>query len=330
MKRLHKTAVLLAVLVLAVACWYGWSRYRQRDAGPLVIYGNVDIRTVNLSFRVGGRLEALHVDEGDAVESGRVLALLDPAPYENALAGARAAVLARQAALALLEEGFRTEETAQVRAEREERRVALDYAETALARVQQLVKSHAVSQDAVDAARNARDQARAAFQAAQDKLALYESGSRRQDIDMARAQLLQAQAACAQAELDAADTVLKSPSDGTILTRAVEAGSMLNPGATVFTLSLTRPVWVRAYVDGHSLHRAVPGASVRISTDARPDRPYTGSIGFVSPTAEFTPKSVQTPELRTDLVYRLRIIVNDPDDALRQGMPVTVHFSEAS
>ncbi|MNU03140.1 putative efflux pump membrane fusion protein [compost metagenome] len=64
-----------------------------------------------------------------------------------------------------------------------------------------------------------------------------------------------------------------------------------------------------------------------IETDSRPGKPYHGKIGFVSPTAEFTPKSVETPDLRTDLVYRLRIIVNDADDALRQGMPVTVHFT---
>lgn len=73
---------------------------------------------------------------------------------------------------------------------------------------------------------------------------------------------------------------------------------------------------------------AVPGREVLLYTDSRPDTPYHGTIGFVSPTAEFTPKSVQTPQLRTDLVYRLRIVVSDPDEALRQGMPVTIRFAE--
>ena len=96
----------------------------------------------------------------------------------------------------------------------------------------------------------------------------------------------------------------------------------------MLTLSLTRPVWVRAYVNEVSLNQAKPGTELLVYTDGRPDKPYHGKIGFVSPTAEFTPKTVETPDLRTDLVYRLRIIVTDADDALRQGMPVTVKFND--
>lgn len=92
------------------------------------------------------------------------------------------------------------------------------------------------------------------------------------------------------------------------------------------TLSLTRPVWVRAYVDETDLNQSQPGRKVLIYTDGRPDKPYHGQIGFVSPTAEFTPKTVETTDLRTDLVYRLRIIVTDADNTLRQGMPVTIAF----
>ena len=103
---------------------------------------------------------------------------------------------------------------------------------------------------------------------------------------------------------------------------------MLNAGSTVLTLSLTRPVWVRAYVDEKNLNQAQPGREILLYTDGRPNKPYHGKIGFVSPTAEFTPKTVETPDLRTDLVYRLRIIVTDADDSLRQGMPVTLQFNE--
>ena len=143
-----------------------------------------------------------------------------------------------------------------------------------------------------------------------------------------RAALEQAQAALAQAKLDLHDTVLTAPSDGTLMTRAVEPGTMLNAGGTVLTLSLTHPVWVRAYVDEKNLGQAQPGREVLLYTDSRPDKPYHGKIGFVSPSAEFTPKTVETPDLRTDLVYRLRIVVTDADDALRQGMPVTVQFGD--
>ena len=103
---------------------------------------------------------------------------------------------------------------------------------------------------------------------------------------------------------------------------------MLASGSTVFSVSLTRPVWIRAYVSEENLSRAIPGTEIEIYTDGRPDKPYHGKIGFVSPTAEFTPKSVETPELRTSLVYRLRVIVTDADDSLRQGMPVTLRFND--
>ena len=94
------------------------------------------------------------------------------------------------------------------------------------------------------------------------------------------------------------------------------------PQAVPFTVSLIRPVWVRTYVGEPHLGEAKPGREILLYTDSRPNKPYHGTIDFVSPTAEFTPKSVQTTDLRTDLVYRIRVIVNDADDMLRQGMPV--------
>ncbi len=331
MKRSKKPVILIIILILiGLGVWYGRGLYEKHHSGPLVIYGNVDIRTVNVSPRVGGRLASLAVDEGDAVTAGQVLGEIDSGPYQNALDSAKADVAAQEAQLALLREGYRSEEIAQVRSELRERQVALEYAESFYKRVRTLAVTNAVSKNDLDVARDARERAAAALQASRDKLAQYESGMRQQDIDAQAARLMQAQAARAQAELNLADTVLKSPSDGVILTRAVEPGTMLQAGGAVFTISLTRPVWVRAYVGETNLAKAVPGARLHIFTDARPSTPYSGTIGFVSPTAEFTPKTVQTPELRTDLVYRLRIIVSYPDDALRQGMPVTVRFLEGS
>src|SRR5690606_38404313 len=119
------------------------------------------------------------------------------------------------------------------------------------------------------------------------------------------------------------DTALVAPADGTILARVREPGAVLPPGATVDTLSVDAPVYVRAWVSEPNLGRIVLGAAVFVTTDSS-DRRYRGQVGFVSPRAEFTPRSVETTDLRTDLVYRLRIVVTDADEHLRQGMPVTV------
>ena len=318
--------VILLIVILLAALGGGWWWYQSSRQQPLTLYGNVDIRTVNMSFRVGGRLASLTVDEGDSIRAGQTLGELDRAPYENALLQAQANVSTAQAQYDLMMAGYRSEEIAQAAAAVNQAQAAYDYAQNFYQRQLGLRASSAISANDLENARSSRDQAQATLKSAQDKLRQYRAGNRPQEIAQAKASLEQAQAALAQAKLDLHDTVLTAPSDGTLMTRAVEPGTMLNAGGTVLTLSLTYPVWVRAYVDEKNLGQAQPGQAVLLYTDSRPDKPYHGKIGFVSPSAEFTPKTVETPDLRTDLVYRLRIVVNDADGALRQGMPVTVSF----
>ncbi|HBT4749933.1 TPA: secretion protein HlyD [Klebsiella quasipneumoniae subsp. quasipneumoniae] len=322
--------VILLIVILLAALGGGWWWYQSSRQQPLTLYGNVDIRTVNMSFRVGGRLASLTVDEGDSIRAGQTLGELDRAPYENALLQAQANVSTAQAQYDLMMAGYRSEEIAQAAAAVNQAQAAYDYAQNFYQRQLGLRASSAISANELENARSSRDQAQATLKSAQDKLRQYRAGNRPQEIAQAKASLEQAQAALAQAKLDLHDTVLTAPSDGTLMTRAVEPGTMLNAGGTVLTLSLTHPVWVRAYVDEKNLGQAQPGQAVLLYTDSRPDKPYHGKIGFVSPSAEFTPKTVETPDLRTDLVYRLRIVVTDADGALRQGMPVTVSFDNGN
>ncbi|AXY32382.1 secretion protein HlyD [Yersinia pseudotuberculosis] len=325
----RKKIIVAAVIVALLATLaYGWHYYRQQNDASLTLYGNVDIRTVNLGFRVAGRLASLAVDEGDDIHPGQTLGKLDDGPYLNALKQAQANVQSAQAQLALLKAGYREEEIAQVRSEVAQRQAAFDYADNFLKRQQGLWASKAVSANELENARTARNQAQANLQAAKDKLAQFLSGNRPQEIAQAEANLAQTEAELAQAQLNLQDTILLAPSAGTVLTRAVEPGTILSASNTVFTVSLTDPVWVRAYVSERHLGQAIPGSEVEVFTDGHPDKPYHGKIGFVSPTAEFTPKTVETPDLRTDLVYRLRIIITDADESLRQGMPVTVRFPQ--
>ena len=320
--------VILAALALVAIVTGGWLWYQGQQDKGLTLYGNVDIRTVNMSFRVGGRLASLTVDEGDAITAGQTLGQLDKAPFENALLQAREGVSVAQAQYDLMQAGYREEEVAQAAAAVKQAQAAYDYAQKFYQRQQGLWGSRTISANDLENARSSRDQAQATLKSAQDKLSQYRTGNRPQDIAQAKASLEQAQAQLAQAELDLRDTTLTAPANGTLMTRAVEPGSMLNAGSTVLTLSLTRPVWVRAYIDEPNLGQMQPGRELLLYTDGRPDKPYHGKVGFVSPTAEFTPKTVETPDLRTDLVYRLRIIVTDADDALRQGMPVTVTLND--
>ncbi|MGY3878369.1 secretion protein HlyD [Aeromonas enteropelogenes] len=320
-----KQRIALVALVLALIGGYLW--WQGRPADGSILYGNVDIRDVNLAFRVGGRVSEVLVDEGDAVQAGQLLARLDPAPLIHSRDSARANLAALTAANALMHKGYRSEETDRARASLSAAEAAALEANKQWRRQSALAATGAISRGQLDSARSQRDQTRAQVRAAREQLAQLETGYRPEEIAQSDAQLEGAKAALASAELALADAALTAPSDGIILTRAVETGSMVQAGATAFNLSLNTPVWVRAYVEEPWLGHFPSGARVQLTTDSRPDQPYQGVVGFVSPSAEFTPKSVETPDLRTHLVYRLRIVVQDPDPALRQGMPVTVRLA---
>ena len=319
----RKYLVVGAILVLAIAAGgYAWYAYHGRDK-PLSLSGNVDIREVNLSFRIGGRLKALAVDEGAHIHAGDLLGELDAEPYRIALDDAQSANAALQAHKALYREGYRQEDIEQARANLDARVATQVNAEQVYQRQLKLADTGASAQKALDDARGQRDQAVALTAAARQQFQELSRGYRKHEVEEVDANAARAAAQLEQARLQLADTRLTAPADGTILTRAVEPGSMLAAGSTVLTLSLDRPVWVRTYVGESDLGKVAPGRRVKVYTDARA-QPYNAVIGFVSPTSEFTPKNVETQDLRTALMYRLRVIVEDPDAALRQGMPVTV------
>lgn len=325
MKRIIGVLVLIAVIA---AAFYGYFQLRSEGTAPLTLYGNVDIRTVDLGFRVGGRLAKLEVDEGDHVVAGAPLGELDDAPYQVRIQQAQANLEAAQANLDLLNAGYRDQVIAQARERAAQAESAFQYAKRNFDRLTRLRQQNAVAQDTVDAAEDRKDQAKADLAAAQQQLDQYLQGNRPEQIAQGQAQVSQAQAALAAAQLDAQDTHLFAPADGTILVRAREPGAMLTQGATVLTLALSKPMWIKAYIDEPQLGEAQPGRQMLITTDSAPGTAYKGHIGFVSPTAEFTPKTVQTEELRTSLVYRLRVILDEDAPLLRQGMPVTLRFEK--
>jgi HlyD family secretion protein len=253
-----------------------------------------------------------------------VLATLDRRYFEDELRLARARHQEAAATLARLEHGSRPEEIAQARAQVQERRAGRDRLREDFERTRRLLTTRAAAREEFDRLQGMLAEAEARLKAAEESLRLVEIGPRYEDIDAARARLAAEQAALIQTERRLADSNLIAPGAGIILTRAREKGAIVAAGETIFTLTLTSPVWVRTYVNERDLGRIRPHMLAEVRTDSDPDRVYRGRIGFISPTAEFTPKTVETRELRTDLVYRLRVVVEDPDGGLRQGMPVTV------
>jgi HlyD family secretion protein len=318
--------VAVGVVLILAGLAYAWYRAENptEDAQHLTLEGNIDVRQVNLAFKVDGRIESLAVDEGDTVKAGDVIATLDTQYFKDDLAVSRARRDGTAATLARLEHGSRPEEIASAKAQVAEQRATLARAQQDYDRAERLVSPGAVSRESFDQAKAKLDETLARLNVAEENERMAVTGPRIEDIDQARAQLAAEDATIVQIERRLADAQLIAPSDGVILTRAREKGAIVAPGETVFTLTLSTPVWVRTYVNERDLGRIHPGLTAQVKTDSAPDKVYSGKIGFISPTAEFTPKTVETRELRTNLVYRLRVLVDNPDNGLRQGMPVTV------
>ena len=262
---------LASLLAAAFAFYLFFSYHEELKKEELVLYGNVDIRQVDLGFRVFGRVEKLFFDEGDQVMPGQIMAQLDKVPYYEAVDAAKGRVVEAEGSL-------------QKATAKYEKRVA--------------VNPEAISEEDYDDALFTMEEAKGA-------------------LDRVKAEL-------ATALTNLEDTDIRCPTEGAILTRIREPGSILDLGMPVYTLSIKSPLWIRAYVAEPNLGKIYFGQPATVATDTDTLPIYHGHVGFISPVAEFTPKNVETTDLRTDLVYRLRIYVEDPDHFLKQGMPVTV------
>jgi HlyD family secretion protein len=318
--------VIAALLLLVGAGWLAYRQFAGSRPDKLILHGNVDIRQVNLGFRVSGRLKEMKYEEGDVVQAGDVIAVLDDGPYQDQVHLAEAQVAQAQANYAKMTNGFRNEEIEQARAQLAQAKANYDNALRTFEREDKLLQTHVISQSDYDAATSSRDSLKAMVQSAQANLNLELAGNRQEDIDNAKAQLENAQANLTNAKRNLADCQLQASVDGIVLTRAVEPGTIVATSTVVYSICETSPVWIRSYVDERDLGRIYPGMKALVYNDTYPNHPYTAQIGFISPVAEFTPKNVETRELRTDLVYRLRVILEKPDRYVRQGMPVTLQL----
>ena len=326
--------IVLTAAAIAVAVGLGWwAFHRHGPRSEIVLYGNIDLRQVELPFNDTDRVAEVLVQEGDHVRRGQVLARLDTGRLTPQLAQAEATAAAQQQALARLRNGSRPEEIAQARANLAS---AAAEATVAAARHQRLVvlsgssSGRALSRQDLDDAKAAADADAARAAAARAALALSIAGPRREDIAQAGAQLQAQQAQVAVLRRQLTDADLVAPLDAVVRSRIVEPGEMATPQKPAFELAITDPKWVRAYVSETDLGHVKPGMKATVSVDAFKGRPFDGWVGFISHVAEFTPKSVQTEELRSSLVYEIRVFVKDPGDVLRLGMPATVRLPLAA
>jgi HlyD family secretion protein len=323
--------IVLFILVIGAAAGLAWwLTHRSAETGELLLHGNIDLRQVQLSFNNSERIAAVLVQEGDRVRKGQQVARLDTSRLEPQFAQAEAQAAAQRQVVMRLHNGSRPEEIAQARANVESARASVVKAKSNYERLKsaaEISAGRAVRQQDVDDAKAALDVAEATLAVNQKALDLAIIGPRKEDIAQNEAQLRANEAQAALLRQQLADAQLIAPVDAVIRTRILEPGDMASPQKPVFSLAITDPKWVRAYVSEPDLGKVHSGMAATIMVDSFPKRRFEGWVGFISPVAEFTPKTVQTEELRTSLVYEVRVFVKDPSDELRLGMPATVYMN---
>jgi len=322
----RRTAIIggLTFIVLAAGDLW-WRADRYRTSIVLTLYGNVDLRQVDLPFYGNERIATVLVQEGDLVHRGDVLAQLDTNRLIPEVAQAEANVAAQRAVVERMHNGNRPEEIAEARANLADADADAVKSRRVYERMKVLLAKNIISKQDFDSAKATSQEADAKVDQNRKALQLAVKGPRREDIDQAEAQLQANEAQLALLQQQLADAQLVAPLDGVIRSRLMEPGEMASPDKPVFSIAITEPKWIRTYVSETELGWILPGMSASIAVDSFPNKRFPGWIGFISPVAEFTPKSVETPELRTSLVYEVRVFVKDPTDALRLGMPATVY-----
>jgi len=315
---------LLTLSLLPLLTAFRWPWQVAGDPERIELSGTVEAREVDLAFQVGGRIAELAVDEGDAVQAKQRVATLDARDYELALRAATAQMDAAQAALAALRAGTRIQELRVAEAQLAKAQADLDYARVEFKRIAELVARKLAPQEQLDQLQQRQNVALAGVEQARQMLALLREGPRQEEIDRAAAELRARQAAVETARQQLAYVQLHSPVTGVVSVRLVETGEVVAAGKPVLRVAELSQPWVRAYLNEADLPRVRLGQPAEVRVDGLPGKVWPGRLAFIAPDAEFTPKTVETRALRVDLVYRVKIEVENPSGALKLGQPADV------
>lgn len=287
----------------------------------VVASGTIEATEIDLAPLAVGRLVELRVREGDSVRAGDTVAVLARAELAGQIAEARARLDAARAALRLLEQGARAEDVAAARATLTAAETELEQAGRELERVRALAERALATPEQLERVRAAEAQARGRRDVARQTLNRLQAGARREELEAARAEVAAAEASYAQARAASDELVLMSPVAGVVLWRNFEPGEAVPAGRAVVTLLDPADLWLRVYVGQNALARLRLGQPAEVVTDAAPGRRFAARVVEIAPRAEFTPRAALTERERADLVFAVRLAVQDPSGTLKPGMP---------
>jgi len=290
-------------------------------SAPVSVTGTIEATQVDVSVKITGRIVERLVKEGDKVSRGQLLVRLDDSELAADVRRQEAALRSAQATLRDLQKGARSQEIEDARAAVSSAEATRSMTEREYQRTDQLFRQNLIAAQDVDRARQAFEVAKAQERSVREKLGLVLEGSRPDQVDAARWQVTQAESALAQAQSRLREAQVVSPIDGVVLRKNLEAGETANPGVPILTLVNPKDVWLRAYVPETEVGRLKVGDTATLRVDAFPNRVFTGRLIEIGSEAEYTPRNVQTKKERVNLVFRIKIQIDNPEGVLKPGLP---------
>ena len=319
LRRLFILPLFIMGLTLA-AC----SSSQSGDDGVIQLSGSVEAREVDLAFQIGGRISQLNVEEGSWIKEGELVANIDATDLQLVLQQTTATANAAKANLEALKSGTRKQEIRVAEADLQKAQSQLNYSMADVKRISTLVPKKLASDEQLEQSQLQYEIALASVEQTKQKLNLLKEGARSEDIPRAEQQFIALDEASAIARQQLTYTNLMSPVTGMVTVRLSEAGEVVGPGQSVVRIAETTHPWVRAYLNETQLGKVKVGQSVKVKIDSLPEKEFSGTLSFISPVAEFTPKTVETKALRVDLVYRIKVEVENPEGILKIGMPADI------
>ena len=325
MKSSRPVIIIVVLLLLAGGGWWVYRTYYAGKTGAIQATGTIEGTEVNLSAKNSGTIENLSIDEGDTVKQGQLVAVLS----RNDLVAERdqdaEAVAEAQAKLDDLVSGARDQEIAQAQANVNIAQTNYDKAADDLARRQQLFQQSAISQDELNQYQVAANLTKDQLDSAQASLSLLQAGNRPDAIAAAQDEVQRNQAVLQSMQAVLNDLNVISPIDGTVLTKNYEQGEFVQMGSPIVTLIDLNDMWIRVYIPTDQLPGIKLGQQAHFTVSGTP-QVFTGTVEEINSQGEFTLKTIQTKEERANVVFGVKIRINNQGGILKPGMPADVTF----
>ena len=318
-------AIVLFLLVASLTGLAGYNYYQQRENSKLFT-GTVEVTRADITTKSSGYLKDLRIKEGRSVAKGELAAAIDREDLQIALTRDTASLKKAQAQLTDLEKGARPAERNEAAANTAAALAAFDKTAKDYERSQALYLAGAAARQQLDNAQAAYEASAAQLKAAEEKASLLESGNREDQILAAREEVNRSAAVLQAAHSALADTLVYSPLDGLVLTKNFEPGEYVSAGAAIATVADLSDCWVKIYVPSTDLGKIKIGDSAAVLIDARPGEKFSGRIKEISDTAEYTPRQSITKNERANMVFAVKVAIDNGENILKPGMPADVMF----